>query len=145
MRHARYRGRAAALGLLVGAALLAAGVACGGGGNGGETVDVSLKEWTLTPSASTAPAGKVTFAATNDGAVQHELVIIKTDMPVDQLPVTNDTVDVAAAGDEIGEIERFDPGQTEEASFDLEAGTYALICNIPTHYAQGLRASFTVQ
>jgi uncharacterized cupredoxin-like copper-binding protein len=147
MRNAKNVRRAVALGLVLGAALVAVGVACGGGGDSGETVDVSIKDapWTLTPSPATAPAGKVTFSATNDGTMQHELVIIKTDTPVDQLPTANDAVDTAAAGEEIGEIERFDAGTTEEATFDLTAGKYALICNIPAHYAQGLHASFTVE
>jgi hypothetical protein len=52
----------------------------------------------------------------------------------------------------IGEIEEFDPGQTQSATFSLEAGSYALICNVVeeeggqtiAHYQNGMRAAFEV-
>jgi hypothetical protein len=103
--------------------------ACGGGGT---TVDVVLSEWIVNPAVDEAPAGDVTFAAENAGAEDHELVIVRGDDPA-ALPV-DDTgkvdEDALAEGAFIGEIEEFESGSTEEASFDLEAGTYILFCNI---------------
>lgn len=108
-------------------------------------VNVDLGEFFVTPDVAEIEAGEVTFSATNVGAVPHELVVIKTDTPVDQLPVENGKVNEDAAGEEIGEIEEFDVGLTLAASYDLEPGKYALICNIAGHYQGGVFTEFTVE
>ena len=43
----------------------------------------------LTPSSSVGAAGDITFTVTNTGTVEHEMIILKTDTPFDQLPVTD--------------------------------------------------------
>lgn len=157
--------------VIVVAALGLLGAACGGDeeaggttgttggttGGGATTVAVTLQEFAVIPDAATAPAGSVTFDATNDGPDdKHELVVIKTDLDPASLPTKEDgSVDETGAGLEvIGEIEEFEPGTSESADFDLEAGTYALICNvvqeeadgtIEAHYAQGMFTAFTVE
>lgn len=51
----------------------------------------------------------------------------------------------------IGEIEEFPVGETDSASFELDAGNYVLVCNIydegeqEAHYAEGMRLAFTVE
>ncbi len=152
--------------LLLAVAMLA--LACGDDGDGGEegdgtatatgtaeaelfvdpdapVVNVDLGEFFLTPDVGEVEAGAVTFNASNVGAIPHELVIIKTDSPVDQLPVADAKVDEGAAGEEIGEIEEFDAGLTLAGTFELEAGAYALICNIAGHYEGGMFVEFTVE
>lgn len=124
--------------------------ACSGGGG---TVDVSLFEWGVDPSVSSISAGDVTFNATNDGGEAHELVIVKGVAPGD-LPVVDGKVDEDGlpAGAFIGEIEEFDAGGTESATFDLEAGTYTLFCNITeledgeveSHFENGMVTTFEV-
>jgi uncharacterized cupredoxin-like copper-binding protein len=130
-------------------ALVAAiAVACGGGGgNGGITIKVSLTDYKIAPSVASAAAGKITFETKNDGAVDHELVVIKTDLAPDKLPkrAGEPKVDEAAAGQLIGEIEEFGPGKTESKAFDLAAGKYVLICNIAGHYELGMHAPFEVK
>jgi uncharacterized cupredoxin-like copper-binding protein len=137
------------------AVVLVAGLtACGG--DEGSTVEVTLQEFAVLPSVASTGAGSVTFEATNDGPNDpHELVVIRTDLDVNALPTTPEgAVDEAGEGIEvIGEIEEFDPGTTESATFELEAGSYALVCNIveeeegetEAHYSLGMRASFTVE
>jgi uncharacterized cupredoxin-like copper-binding protein len=122
-------------------------------GDGGSTVDVTLKEFSVAPSSAGTPAGEVTFDLTNEGPDdQHEFVVMKTDLDFTQLPQKADgSVDEDAEGiDVIDEVEAIDPGTTETLTVDLEAGSYALICNIydkqenEAHYAEGMRAGFTV-
>ncbi len=108
-------------------------------------VNVDLGEFFVTPDADEIQAGAVTFNASNVGAIPHELVVIKTDTPVDQLPVADAKVDEGAAGEEIGEIEEFDAGLTLAGTFELEPGAYALICNIADHYEGGMFVEFTVE
>ena len=141
------------LAVAVSIAMFAFVAACGDGdddGNGGDggavtKVDVELNEWKVIPSVSSVNAGKVEFVAKNTGKAEHEIVIIKTGLAADKLPVSGGRVDEAKAGEEIGEIEEFDPGKTEKGTFDLKAGKYALICNVAGHYEQGMYVPFEVK
>jgi len=145
--------------LVLPVALLA--FACGGGGEEGTkeaattegelfvdpnapVVDIDVNEWSVKPQTATAAAGAVTFNAENKGASAHELVLIKTDTPADQLPVANGKVDEDAVGEVIGEIEDLGAGLSVAATFDLAPGHYAFICNYEGHYQQGMHADFTV-
>ena len=87
--------------------------------------------------------------ATNPGTIPHEVVFLRTDRPVDDLPVgDDDKVNRFAEGiEDLGVIRTDDlvPGATVSKSFDLPAGNYALICNIPGHYRPGMFAKFTIQ
>ncbi len=135
--------------------------ACGGGGTNynsganstpgstasasGSTVNVALKEWMLTPDKTSAPAGNVTFSATNGGTVDHEFVVIKTDRPADSLTLSADAVDEAASGQtKVDEIAEFSPRTTKTLTLSLSAGKYVLICNVAGHYQRGVRSAFTV-
>ena len=84
---------------------------------GAATVDATLTDFAIALSASGAPAGSVTFAAKNDGVTPHELVIIKSDLAPDALPVSGATVSEDAV-DYIGEIEEFPAGESQKATFD---------------------------
>src|SRR5262245_11036721 len=101
-------------------------------GCGGTTIEAKLAEWSIKLDSASAPAGEVTFVTENVGADVHELVVLKTDIAHDMLPLGADgNVNEAAAGIKVaGEVEDIAPGKTEELTLDLEAGSYALICNI---------------
>jgi len=127
--------------------------ACGGGGGGeeqgtgggGETVNVELKDFSIVPEVSSVGAGPVTFAATNEGPSEHELVVLASDLAPDALPVEGGKVDEEGSGIEmVGEIEEFEAGEEGSATFDLAAGNYVLICNIPGHYEAGMVVAFEV-
>lgn len=130
------------------------------------TVSVALGEWSITPSPNSVPAGLVRFEVANGGPDDpHELVIFKTDLPVDQLQ------EIAIANPEergflpeegvsgvefIGEVEEFDPGEQRSGVFELEAGNYVFVCNIvepeeldeqgnpESHFLEGMHVAFTV-
>lgn len=130
------------------------------------TVGVALGEWSITPTPNSVPAGLVRFAVANGGPDDpHELVIFKTDLPIDQLE------QIAIANTEergflpeegvdgvefIGEVEEFDPGEQRSGVFELEAGNYVFICNIvepeeldeegnpESHLLEGMAIPFTV-
>lgn len=154
----------------VAAALLLA--ACGNdeptnGGAAGEggatTIDVTLEEWAVLTSESSAPAGEVTFALTNSGEETHEFVVIKTDLSPLDLPTEADgSVSESGAGievvDEVEDIPSRAGAPSEELTLDLEAGSYVLICNIVeeegemmmegaglAHFQNGMRTAFEVE
>ena len=43
----------------------------------------------LVPFVDSAPAGDVTFRVKNLGTIEHEMIVLKTDTPFDQLPVAD--------------------------------------------------------
>ena len=104
-------------------------------------VAVGLKEFTVTPSAHVAKAGKVTFAVRNGGKVTHEFVVLQTNKPAGALMK-------GARADEtgnVGETGDLAPGAAKTFSIKLKPGHYALICNLPGHYAAGQHTDFTVR
>ena len=126
-----------------------------GCGTATTNVEVTLQEWAVVPSASSVPAGTVSFEVTNVGPNDvHEFVVVRTDLAPSELP-TDETGAVREDGDGmevIDEIEDLAVGSTETLALDLEAGSYVLICNIAeedageteAHYAMGMRTAFTV-
>jgi uncharacterized cupredoxin-like copper-binding protein len=106
------------------------------------TVSLQLKEFSITPPTSSAPTSEVTFKATNDGRVAHELVVIRTDKAPGALPVAKATAD--EAGD-LGEAEDITPGSSKSVTLVLKPGHYVLICNLAGHYQAGMHAAFTVR
>jgi uncharacterized cupredoxin-like copper-binding protein len=109
------------------------------------TVQVTLQQFSVAANPSSAPAGDVDFMASNAGSIDHELVIIRTDLAPGALPVVGSQVDENGAGVQvIDEISPFAPGTQQTASANLASGAYVLICNVPTHYQAGMRTGFTV-
>ena len=130
--------------LAVAMATVAFAAACGDDDDGGgNSVNVTLSEWAIAPSASSASAGEITFKANNIGTMEHEFIVIKTDTPADKLTINGTKVDEDDAGEVIGEIE-VDAGKDASDSWELDAGKYVFICNIEGHYESGMYAGFTV-
>ena len=112
---------------------------------GGAAVQIVLDEWSIAMEGS-ARTGSVIFEVENKGSTAHALVILKTGLAADALPVDGGKVDEDAAELEvIGEVEEFASGLAEEGTFELDSGRYVLICNIPAHYQQGMYAEMAVQ
>jgi uncharacterized cupredoxin-like copper-binding protein len=118
------------------------------------TIEVSLQEFAVVPSASSAPTGSVTFTVTNEGpSLVHEFVIIRTDLEPGDLPTDeNGMVDETADGIEVVDlIEDLPVGEAADLTVDLAAGSYVLVCNVydadedTAHYAMGMRTAFTVE
>lgn len=118
---------------------------------GPTAVDVTLQEWSVAPSTSTIAAGSVTFTAKNIGTEQHEMVVVKTDLGLLELPTASDgKVDEEGANLEaMGEVPELAVGATGSVTLDLASGHYLLICNIvdangTAHYGKGMTTAITV-
>ena len=131
------------------------------------TVGASLREWSISTTPDNISAGLTRFTVANGGPDDpHELVIFKTDLPIDEL----EQIAIANAEERgflpeegvpgvefIGEVEEFDPGQVRRGVFELDAGRYVLICNIvepeeldeegnpESHFLEGMSTVFTVR
>lgn len=110
-------------------------------------IKVIAKEMEFKLSSNTAPAGPIEFVVTNQGKLPHEMEIIKTDLPIDKLPVEGNQLDTDKAGKEIAEIEEDDleSGTTETLRVNLTPGNYVLVCNLPGHFQSGMKAPLTVK
>lgn len=114
----------------------------------GEPIHVDLTEWSISPAATVIPAGDVTFEVTTPptAAKTHEMQIIRSDLPLDALPVTLEgDVDETHVGERIGIIEQVRPGDVDSATFTLTPGRYVLLCNLSEHYIQGMVTEIQVQ
>ena len=111
-------------------------------------VNVDLAEFAIGIDNAVGAAGDITFTASNNGFIPHELVVIRTDLAPDALPVDEASAkaDEDAAGTVIGRIPEGDLGKgaSASASFNLTPGNYVLICNVPGHYQSGMATAFTV-
>ncbi len=120
-----------------------------------EQVTVILKDFTVHPNTTKAKAGRLTFEAVNKGMSTHELVILRTDLRITDLPrkkaksqsgvmteylVNEDGADIEI----IDEIEEFPSGTSQKKTVSLDPGRYVLFCNIPGHYDKGMHTSLHI-
>jgi len=119
--------------------------------SGSQTIDAALTSYNIALSDNSANSGEITFHVHNDATddLTHEFVVFKTDLPPDQLPLTEEgIVDEEGAGvTAIDEVEDVEPGTSKDLTVNLEPGNYVLICNIDSdemHYQHGMHVAFTV-
>lgn len=127
--------------------------ACADGGNGtaaggGPTeVGIRLQEWAVVPARASAPAGEISFRIENLGQETHEFVVIRTDLSALDLP-TEDNGSLSEAGEGlevVDEVEGIPSSEISELTVSLEAGHYVLVCNIESHFVQGMSVDFEVE
>lgn len=122
--------------------------ATGGGGAGGPTLSIKMGEFFFGPKNTAAHAGPTTIEAPNEGSVEHELVVFKTNMDPAKLPteasgeVNEEKMDKIA--ESAGEIPDVEAGEDKSAQFELTPGRYVIFCNLPGHYASGMYGTLTV-
>nr|WP_321781889.1 plastocyanin/azurin family copper-binding protein [Burkholderia pyrrocinia] len=111
-----------------------------------ETLHVELTSTAIHLDTSTVKAGPITFEVSGsaDGDTTHELVVLKTDLPHDRLPVQKETV-AESKFMKIGEVEDVAPGTSKRLTLKLAPGRYVLICNRPGHYSMGMHVSLIVE
>ena len=90
----------------------------------GGQVPVSLAEFAISMPSS-LPAGRVTFAITNDGTITHSF-------------------EIEGNGVEKSLKNPLEPGQTDMLSVNLDPGTYTVYCPIDDHRGQGMELEVTV-
>lgn len=136
--------------ILLAGAIVALGTiaACGGDDDDSSNgISTTLKDYSITLGTSSANQGDVTFNLKNNGPSQHEFVVFKTDLDAAQLPYDKEKFAVTEDSSELTKVdekEAIDPGKSTSLTVTLAPGHYVLICNIPTHYVQGMRTNFTV-
>lgn len=107
-------------------------------------IRADLREWGITLTSTTVRSGQVTIIARNVGSVAHDLIVIKTDLAADKLPLDGQTQQARTDG-RVNGIEEFPASQSRNLRLELPAGHYVVMCNVPTHYQLGMRTELTVQ
>jgi len=120
----------------------------------GGKVNVMLQEWRIVADSKTVSPGDVTITVQNRGKEKHEMVLLKTDVPFDQLPLSPEGgIDEKGAGTVVDEMEDIDPKMIKSMTVKLEPGHYVLLCNmveleegkLEEHYKMGMRVPLTVK
>jgi uncharacterized cupredoxin-like copper-binding protein len=110
-------------------------------------ITMTMNEWKMkTPKV--VPAGKVTIVVSNRGKVEHELVLLRTDLKPSKIRIDKktDKFDEEAPGfSSPGEIEGIKPGKTKSTKFDLAPGHYIFVCNLVGHFRKGMYAEVMVK
>jgi uncharacterized cupredoxin-like copper-binding protein len=116
--------------------------------SGGPTVvnvvggEKSGGKYYLTVTPASVKAGPTTITFKNQGTMEHEVIVLKTNTPAAQLKVgANHEVSEDAS---VGEDSETKPGKTKSTTIDLKPGKYVLACNIERHYEKGMFTAFTV-
>jgi uncharacterized cupredoxin-like copper-binding protein len=121
--------------------VVAVGVSAAWGAANKTVVRTTLKEFKVTPTPTSAPRGAVVFSVRNTGKLEHELVVLKTNIAPAKLPVKGATaVEVGRVGKVVVK-----PGKAGGLTLALKAGKYVLLCNFPGHYQAGQRIGFVVR
>jgi uncharacterized cupredoxin-like copper-binding protein len=107
----------------------------------------------LTIDRSSVHSFTVSFVATNDGSIAHELVIlplagsqaagsrpISSDNEIDETDSLGEASATCAAGAGSG----IASGAAGWVTLTLEPGRYEVVCNLPGHYAAGMYRELTV-
>jgi uncharacterized cupredoxin-like copper-binding protein len=125
--------------------VLAGGIGLGLFSTSGEAqqlIKATLLSDTIQLDISQVKAGPVTFDVHNsaENNMVHELVVLKTPLADDALPVRDGQVQEQKLR-KMGEIEDVAPGKTKRLTINLASGHYVLVCNKPGHYSMGMHAA----
>ena len=118
------------------------------------TVNIMLQEWRMMSDKLRIPAGKVKFSVQNRGQETHEVVLLKTNMAYDTIPLIKaGGIDENNVGVLVNEIEDITSKTGKSMTVTLSPGNYVLLCNmvemeegeLEEHYAMGMRVPLIVE
>jgi uncharacterized cupredoxin-like copper-binding protein len=120
--------------------------ACGtAAGSTGGPVSVTLTDTGVTLVQTSVNAGAITFKVKNTGTIEHELVVVKTDVAADKIQPDPDEPGKMSEAGSLGESGDLTAGELKEFTLNLTPGKYVLMCNQPGHYMVGMHIAFEVK
>lgn len=140
----------------IGAALA---FAAGGSAADDGAVRLAMRDGAIELERTELAAGRIVLDVVNEGSTEHEVIVLKTDEPADELPVGLHGVSIALAGELVvgedhvanghshqpGRELGLPPGEERRYQVDLEPGTYVVYCQTANHYLGGERTAFAVR
>lgn len=116
-------------------------------GMGMGTHDMSKATMGVKVSPASVKAGEVTFEVKNNSKdTVHEMIVVPIEDKSKPLPyiAAENRVDEDGAG-HLGEVSELDPGKSGALRLKLNPGKYALFCNVPGHFMNGMWTVLTVK
>ena len=114
----------------------------------GTLQNVLLEDFEVRQETTVVPAGTVSFLIRNQGPTTHEVIVVRSDLAPDKLPLQRDglTVDEEGPGIKfLEEVEGLDIDDRQTLVLDLAPGRYVLYCNLEGHYLGGMYEALTVR
>ena len=114
----------------------------------GTRVNVRLEDFKVRRDVAVVPAGTVSFRILNQGPTTHQLIVVRTDLAPDKLPLQRDglTVNEDAPGiDLVDEVGGLDIDDRQTLALRMTPGHYVFYCNFEGHYLGGMYAALTVR
>ena len=108
---------------------------------------VALSDFHVQAAATSVGAGRTTFQITNGGAVEHELLVFRSDLAPSAYPLKDGNIDEEATNiTKISDGDNLLPGGAQTRTVDLsKPGTYLFVCNLPGHFKAGMFTVVTVK
>jgi uncharacterized cupredoxin-like copper-binding protein len=139
-----------AVGALLAASVVAVVIAYAVKSSSGPTGDIqaSTVEYKIAMPMTLKP-GKHTIGLVNHGTIAHELVLFKTALPANKLPlkpsgdVNEESPQLTSVGDSGEPLKA--GGSESFHTAALSPGHYVAVCNLPGHYRLGMKLNLTVQ
>lgn len=102
--------------------------------------DMTAAKFGISLDQKSVAAGKVTFTVVNNSKeMLHEMIVAPIANANEKLPYIDkeNRVNEEAAGD-LGEVSELEPGKSGALTLDLKPGLYAVYCNVPGHFGNGM-------
>jgi uncharacterized cupredoxin-like copper-binding protein len=116
-----------------------------GAANSNGAVSVTLTDTGVSLAQTTVNAGAITFSVKNAGTINHELVVVKTDVAADKIQADPATPGKMSEDGSLGESGDMEAGTAKDFTLTLTPGRYVLMCNQPGHYMIGMHIAFEVK
>ena len=108
----------------------------------GSAVPVALDEWKLVPAQLSVRPGRIALIVRNDGEMDHELVVVRSDLHHHRLAVSGGR---AVERGRVAELPLIPSGATRRLTLTVRPGKYVLLCNLLGHYQAGQYAALRVR
>jgi uncharacterized cupredoxin-like copper-binding protein len=109
-------------------------------------VAVSERDFHISTTTSTVPAGGVVLQVRNAGRDQHELIVVPEHAGALKLRSDGFTVnEEAIQNSEPGSLVPGQPGSSRELKLSLKPGRYTLFCNMSGHFLGGMHMVLVVR
>ena len=120
---------------------------------------VELRDGSVELEERTVPAGRQVIEVANAGTEEHEVVLLRTDSPPDEVPVGLHGVSPSLAGELLigedhvaaghahrpGQLLGLAPARSQRYEVELTPGRYVVLCQTDNHYLEGEWAPLEVR
>lgn len=131
--------------LILGAATSVLLSGCSAPAPPGSSVDLTLKDFSITTGTTSVPAGDVVLRVFNEAPATHEFVVVRSDLSPTKLPLASDGLSVDEEQlDRVDEIGQLDTRDTATMALHLGPGRYVFFCNLEGHYLGGMSGVLVV-